>query len=505
MDISKSMIGRLDPAGEQPLYLQLAEAIAARIRDHSLAPGTKLPPERELAQQFAVSRTTAINVYRELERQELVRTKVGSGTYVADQPHPGLNSQVPWQQLFVTHSQSPLSSILRELVAPAGTGHISLAAGMADPALYPLADLEAIIARHFAAMDPAALGHIGTEGYQPLREILARRAAQQGMAADSGNIMTLAGSQQGLYLVCKAFLEPGDYVIVQAPTFIGAIQVFQTAGARIISLPAEPAFPLALLEDYLVRYRPKLMYLIPTFQNPTGESLTLHDRKEVLRLAARHRLAILEDDPYSELWYETPAPPSLKSLDTYGGVIYLSTFSKTVLPGFRLGWLMAPPAVINRLAYEKQYVDLHSNNLAQWLIAFYLTEGLYEEHLKTVRKEYKKRRDVLFLALQRLCGEHLSFAMPEGGFYLWCQLRPGPRALTSRALLHEAAKQGLSFAPGEAFYADQKGENQLRLCFTSHPAPDLMEGAKRLRKCLTSFPDLSGREQLAAEGIKPLI
>ena len=503
MDISKIIAGRLNPEAEQPLYLQLTGLVEARIRDRSLPPGSKLPPERDLAKLFAVSRTTAINVYRELERKELICTKVGSGTYVTDLPHSGTDSEVPWQELFATHFQSPLSSILRELVTPIQPGHISLAAGMADPSLYPLNAFQDIIAQQLPKMNPADLGHIGTEGYQPLREVLAKRATQSGIPASAANIMTLAGSQQGLYLVCKAFLEPGDYVIVQAPTFIGAIQVFQTAGARILSLPAGPSFPLALLEDYLVRYRPKLMYLIPTYQNPTGESLSLHDRKEVLRLAARHRLAILEDDPYGELWYEAPPAPALKSLDPYGGVIYLSTFSKTVCPGLRVGWLAAPPLVVNRLAIEKQYIDLHTNNLAQWLIGFYLAAGLYEEHLDTVRKEYKKRRDVLFLALQRLCGDHLSFAMPEGGFYLWCQLRQPD--WTARVLLHEGAKHGLSFVPGEAFYADQKGENQLRLCFTTHPAPDLLEGAKRLQKCLAAYPDRLRRIQPAAAGLKPLI
>jgi DNA-binding transcriptional MocR family regulator len=306
---------KLQPSSPTPLYLQLAEIIAGQIQQGVLPAGAKLPPERDLALLFKVSRTTAINAYRHLERQGLVASKIGSGTYVASGTalHSDQNMAMPWDQLFVPHLKDPLASILRELVAnPTADQTISLAAGMPDPALYPVDAFARLLARDFKNVDPADLGHIPTEGYRHLRQAIAEWDGRKGIPASFHNVLILAGSQQGLYLITRVFIEPGDYVILENPTYIGAIQAFQSAGARILSLPAAESYPLELLEDYLTRYRPKLFYTVSNFQNPSGRVTPLADRKEVLRLAAKYRMTILEDDPYSELYYDAPPPPSLK-------------------------------------------------------------------------------------------------------------------------------------------------------------------------------------------------
>lgn len=489
MDISKHFSHKeLDRTSSSPLYLQIHEIIACKITNHILPPGSKLPPERELATHFAVSRTTAINAYRQLEQQGLIQTKIGSGTYVVEIPVQSTNTipPMPWNQLFSPYSQSPVSSILRELVsAPVSEHNISLAAGLPDPAFYPFHIFTDLFHKHSSKIDHADLGHISTEGYAPLRQTLAAAHCQKvatSMTLD--NILILSGSQQGIYLISKIFLQPGDCVIVESPTYIGAIQVFHNAGVRILTLPASASLPLALLEDYLIRYRPKLFYIIPTFQNPNGRVLPLSERQELLRLAARHQLIIVEDDPYSELYYNEPPPPSLKALDHHNGVIYLGTFSKTIFPGLRTGWMAAPSPVINRIALEKQYVDLHSNNLSQWLLHLFLKENALQLHLAQVRKEYKKRRDTAANSIKRYCGSDLDFSLPAGGFYLWCKLQTG---VTSSLLLHEATKNGVSFVPGEAFYTDQSNLKELRLCFATHPEAKLQEGIKRLAKTLSSL------------------
>lgn len=489
MDISKHFFqNQVDHQSSKPLYLQIQEIIIEKIKNHHLPPGSKLPPERELASYFSVSRTTAINAYRHLEQQGFIQTKVGSGTYVAasapstiDTPPP-----MPWHQLFSPQPQSPVSSILKELVStPASDYNISLAAGMPDPAFYPIDFFSNLFHKNKGSIDPVDFGYISIEGYAPLRQILARmHSNKSAMPVSSDNILILSGSQQGIYLISKVFLQPGDCVIVESPTYIGAIQIFHNAGVRILTLPAHSSLPLALLEDYLIRYRPKLFYTIPTFQNPNGRVIPLKERQELLTLAARHQLIIIEDDPYSELYYNEPPPPSLKALDTHGGVIYLGTFSKTICPGLRTGWMIAPPTVINRIALEKQYVDLHSNNLSQWLLHLFLQEGVLDGHLATIRKEYKKRRNAMANSIQRHCNSNLDFSLPTGGFYLWCKLQTG---VTSSLLLHEARKNGVSFVPGEAFYTDQSNLNQLRLCFATHPEAKLEEGIKRLSKTLSSL------------------
>lgn len=484
MDISKYLAGsKLDPKAG-PLYLQITELIAGKILNNALPAGTKLPPERELAVLFGVSRTTAINAYRHLEQQGMVKTKAGSGTYVSEvfPGTPDQSSGIPWPQLFTPYSQSPFTSTLRELVSnPISNNNISLATGMPDPAFYPIDQLQSLFNRFSNRTDRADFGYISTEGYTPLRQSIAGYLASMGIKTSPENLMILSGAQQGLYLISKVLLSPGDYVVVESPTYLGAIQLFQAAGARLLTLPVSDSSSLSLLEDYLIRYRPKLLYTIPTFHNPTGHLLPEHQRKELLQLAARHRMVILEDDPYSELYFGEQPPLSLKALDPYEGVIYLGTFSKMLMPGLRTGFLAAHPSLINRLAMEKQYNDLHSNNISQWLIHLLLQEETLELHLNFVRQEYKKRRDTLVKAIRRYCGDDLQFELPEGGFFIWCKLQP---PIPTSKLLHETIKNGMSFVPGEAFYTTPAGDRELRLCFATHPENLLSEGVRRLARAL---------------------
>jgi len=225
------------------------------------------------------------------------------------------------------------------------------------------------------------------------------------------------------------------------------------------------------------------MYTIPTFQNPTGRVMSLQDRQELIRLAARYRLVIVEDDPYSLLYYDHQPPASLKSLDTYGGVIYMSTFSKTLLPGLRTGWVTAAQPVINRLAQEKQHIDLHSNNLSQIILHTFIEEDYLSEHLVFVRSEYKKRRDAMIHAIRRYCNDYIKFNIPEGGFYIWCTIN-SPASITD--LTRRAAAVGVSFVPGIAFYTNGTPSNEIRLCFVTHNEDLLKEGIRRIGRILTS-------------------
>ncbi|MBP2643875.1 MAG: transcriptional regulator, GntR family with aminotransferase domain containing protein [Firmicutes bacterium] len=487
MDITKILSGiNVDPNSSAPMYLQIANSLSAKIKEYTLPDNTKLLPERELARLLGVSRTTIINAYRLLEERGLVATRIGSGTYVskldvADQP----TNDMPWEQLFSPQYKSPLSSLLRSLVAiPTADETISFAAGMPDPALYDLKIIEKTLVSNNHMLETTDFGHIPIEGYPPFRQSLATWQTAQGIYATPDNILIVSGSQQGLYLVVKTFVEPADYVIVESPTYLGAIQVLEAAGARILCLPQSGGnLNFEALEDYLIRYRPKLFYTIPTFQNPTGQVMSLQHRQELIRLAARYRLVIVEDDPYSQLYYGEQPPPSLKSLDNYGGVIYLSTFSKILFPGLRTGWVTAVPQVINRLAQEKQYIDLHSNNLSQIILHACLTQDYLANHLSYIRKEYKKRRDTLAGAIRKYCGTYLDFELPEGGFYLWCNVRP-PAAPAE--LLRHSAAAGVTFVPGEAFYLNNTESQQIRLCFATHDEARLSEGIRRLAKIFNS-------------------
>lgn len=505
MDISKVLDKTLlVPKSPIPLYMQIANILTENIKNATLPAASKLPPERELAALLGVSRTTAINAYRRLEEQGLVTTKVGSGTYVAELAPPVQSTPaVPWSQLFAPSSNTQVSSIIREIIASCTLNDsIPLAAGMPDPTLYPLRDFNRLFGLQAASIDGADLGHIPTEGYSPLRQVLSARLRTKGYNTTPENTMIVSGSQQGLYLITKVFLEPGDYVIVESPTYLGAIQIFSTANARLLSLPPLDCLQLDLLEDYLIRYRPKLLYIMPTFRNPNCHVMPLEERHALLQLAAKHRLIIVEDDPYGELYYGEQPPLSLKALDNYGGVITLGTFSKMLFPGLRTGWVIAPEAVINRFALEKQYIDLHSSNLSQRLLYDFLSADLLDNHLAHVRSEYKKRRDFAANALKRYCSPYLTFTLPAGGFYFWCTLSHG---ILTRQLLHEAAKTGVSFVPGEAFYADASGSQELRLCFVTHPEDRLLEGIKRLGKALHTIANNNHGSSRKHPGVTPII
>lgn len=484
MDISKKIkLCKLDFNSTTPLYTQIVNHVTNMIHQGYLPTGAKLPPERELAALLGVSRTTAINVYRQLEKHGLVNTRVGSGTYVtSSQINPPVTVRIPWSQLFNPYIQTSMSSILKDLVsAPSSDECISLAAGKPDPAHYPLKvfqQLYATVDIHTVATD---FGYIATEGYMPLRTAIKDMMLDQNIITEPENTMVISGSQQGLYLLSKILLEPGDYVIVESPTYIGALQIFQAAGARLLKVPVTSPLDLNLIEDYLIRYRPKLFYIIPTFQNPTGRCLSSQERQALLDLAARYRLIIVEDDPYGNLYYGQQPPPPLKTADQYGNVIYIGTFSKILFPGLRTGWLIAPTEVIQRLALEKQYIDLHSNNLAQILIYRYLHENYLQAHLTKIRRLYEQRRNTMAQALSHYCREFLKFNLPQGGFYFWCTLQSEH---SSHMLLHEAVAKGITFVPGEAFYQTPAPTNQFRLCFATHEEERLVEGIKRLASVL---------------------
>jgi len=502
MDITKIIGGlSLNPNENVPLYMQLANSLAAKIQNFELPNGTKLPPERELARLLNISRTTSLNAYRQLEENGLILSRRGSGTYVANLHSDSAEVSMPWEQLFSPQRKSPFSSLLRTLIAtPTANETISLAAGMPDPAFYPLAELAHLAQANAVAIPAADYGYLATEGYLPLRHSLTKWQEQSGIQATPDQCLIVSGSQQGLYLIVKTIIEPQDYVIVESPTYLGAIQSLETAGARLLTLPAAKQLDFELLEDYLIRYRPKLMYTIPTFHNPTGRVMTLSDRKKLIELAARYRLAIVEDDPYSLLYYGNKPPVSLKSLDTYGGVIYLGTFSKTLLPGLRTGWVTADQAVIDRLAQEKQHVDLHCGNLAQMLLHSCLQKDILASHITFVRSEYKKRRDAMVQALNQYCPDTIDFSIPSGGFYIWCKIR---QPVSVSDLMRRAAASKVGFVPGIAFYASGNSSQEIRLCFTTHEAAVLKEGIRRIGKLLQTMAACPS-PQLPAAG-KPFI
>ena len=462
----------------RPLYGHLVTLLESAISKGELPSGARLPPERELAQRLRISRTTVVSAYRELESKGLLRGYVGRGTFVCAAPEPS-GTPFAWRGKIASAALRSSDSILRDTIRHSSDARLhSLAAG--EPAIdcFPTAAFQRAIDQALRR-DARAVWRLGaTEGQPALREAIADRCR---VPAES--VLVLAGAQQGLDLLARCLVDPGDAVILDRPGYLGAIQSFRAAGAKLIGWDVLRA-DVDELEDLLVRYRPKLIYTNPTFQNPTGVTMPVRTCRDVLKLAERYRIPIVEDATYRELYFTDPPPPSLRELDSHNLVIHLNSFSKVMAPGLRLGWLSAAPSIVDQIAIIKQRLDPHTQNLVQFAMARLLRDGSFDEHLATLRTEHAARARIMVTAIQRhVKAGTLRFAQPQGGLYLWCRLSAG---ISSRALLERALAAGVAFVAGHAFYPDPAGDSELRVCFSSVLPAAIDDAVRRLAVSLAA-------------------
>jgi DNA-binding transcriptional MocR family regulator len=460
----------------RPLYGHLVSLLESAISRGDLPSGSRVPPERELAHRLRISRTTVVSAYRELESRGLLRGYVGRGTFVCAAPE-STGAPFAWRGKIAAAALRSSDSTLRDMIGHSSDARVlSLAAG--EPAIdcFPIDAFQQAIAQVLSHEALACWRHGPTEGQPALREAIAERF---GVPAES--VLVLAGAQQGLDLLARCLVDPGDAVIVDRPGYLGAIQSFRAAGAKLIGWDVARA-DMDELEDLLVRYRPKLIYTNPTFENPTGVTLPIRARRELLSLAERYRVPIVEDATYRELYFSEAPPPSLRELDAQNIVIHLNSFSKVLAPGLRLGWLSAAPSIIDQIAIIKQRLDPHTQNLVQFALARLIRDGSFDRHLRTLRAEHARRASMMIGAIQRhVPAATLRFSRPQGGLYLWCRLAPG---ISSRVLLEHALAAGVAFVPGHAFYPDPAGESELRLCFSSVLPGAIEDAVRRLARCL---------------------
>jgi len=484
---------RLDRDSRVPLYLQIRNQLREMILDGTLSEGSRLPPERKMAAALGVNRSTVVNAYRELAADGLVEGHVGRGTIVrrpppalAQPPNHLIAHPLVWNEYFVPRPEGGRDPLLRDLMALLTRADIiSFAAGIPAPELYPLDDFRQAMAHVLNTAGQTLLQPCPVEGYYPLRQTIARRMARRGATVRAENILIVTGSQQGLDLIARAFLRAGDEVVVEAPSYLGALQIFGVAGTRLLGVPLDgEGMRVDVLENILLRYRPKLIYTLPTFQNPSGCTMAPKRRLRLLELARRHRVPIVEDDPYGELYYTDQPPSPLLALDQDGYVIYLSTFSKILFPGLRLGWVAAPRPVIERLSQIKQLADLHCSTLIQGAVHEFCQRGALDKHLGRVRGLYRQRRDAMLAALTKYGPAGLEWDEPQGGFNLWCRLPPG---LKARQLMVEAARRRVAIVPGEVFYPDGGGQEEMRLNFSCPPVALIEEGVQRVGVALTAL------------------
>ncbi|MCU0290733.1 MAG: PLP-dependent aminotransferase family protein [Thermoanaerobaculaceae bacterium] len=474
----------IDRDSHEPVYRQISRQIRGMVAAGALPAGFRLPPERRLARALGVNRSTVLQAYDELKGEGLLDAHVGRGTSVRPprQAAAAPASDVPplpWRQLFRRVGPDALDPLVRDLLAMSERQDgISLAVGLPAPELLPVQELRDVLRRLFDEVGPALLQHCPTEGHTPLRESIAGLLARRGILCDASEVLVLSGSQQGLDLAARVLLDPGDVVVVEEPSFFGALQCFRAAQARLVGVPVDgEGMRTDVLEWVLQRHRPKLIYTLPTFQNPSGAVLSLERRRHLLELAYRYQVPVLEDDPYSDLRYAGEPVPTLRTLDTHGYVLYLSTFSKVLSPGLRLGFLVAPRPAQRQMMLAKQAVDLHTNTPGQWLVDRFLRDGLYAPHLLRVREAYAARLDAMEATLRSCAPAGVTWQRPEGGFYVWCRLSGD---VDARTLATHAAAAGVSYLPGRSCLVSEPAEDHIRLNF-SFSSPELIrEGVRRL-------------------------
>ncbi len=473
----------LDRQDSTPLYQQIQIYLRDQIQNGQLAPETRLPATRKLAADLGVSRITIQNAYADLESEGLIASREGSGAYVlppvGGQHHPKDETEIVWPRW---QQNLRAGDSFDEEVTPEIPTHPDLISftGVGDPHEFPIKDFYKSLQTVIRAEGLQALDYGDfSGGYRPLRETVAHILASQGIRANPDNILITSGSQQALALVCQILLKPGDVVLVAKPTYNLALDLFRALDLDIVGVEIDEAgLPVEWLEPVLQQVHPKLAYTIPNFQNPSGVCLRGARRRALIQLADRYNIPILEDDFVGDLRYEGRAQPAIKALDPGGRVIYGGTFSKMLMPGLRVGYLVAEGPIFARLAQAKMVTDLTTSTLIQYTLNEYVNVGWYQKHLRRSTRVYRQRRDAMLAALKQYLPAEVRFERPQGGLFIWLRL---PEGVSSQELLRDALKAGVEYAPGTRFFPDPaEGERYLRLNFATQTPERIEVGIRRL-------------------------
>jgi 2-aminoadipate transaminase len=380
------------------------------------------------------------------------------------------------------------SSAIRELLKVTERPEIiSFAGGLPAPELFPIAALREASDKVLAENGQMALQYGSTEGYRPLREHIADQLMHQGVTATAENVLITTGSQQALDLLGKLFIDPGDRVVVEAPSYVGALQAFRMSGAEFLQVPIDDDGIRSELLSGALRSGPKFLYTVPNFQNPSGITMSRQRRTAVVKLAQEYGIPVIEDDPYHEMRFQGECLQSLLWLDrqesrpaSTGNVIQLGTFSKTLSPGLRLGWVVASADIVAKLVLLKQGTDLHTSTFNQMLAYEVVRGGFLEKHIQQVRRAYAERCSAMLQALEEFSPPGMSWTRPNGGLFLWVTL---PQGLASHAVLEAALRHDVAFVPGEAFFPDpQSGSRYMRMNFSNASPQRIREGIQRLSR-----------------------
>jgi GntR family transcriptional regulator/MocR family aminotransferase len=480
----------------EPLYKQLFDQVVARILSRAFPPGYRLPPTRLLAAELGTNRNTVLRAYTDLEAAGFVASTVGRGTFVALDAGPAPKAVapseggLPWPSLLAASPKlEPLRRSQRYSRGAPGRDVVNLAQMQPSSDLLPDRLIRRCFDHVLQTQRARALGYASPEGLPALRELIVKDLARQGVPAHADDILITTGSQQGIDLIARALIAPGDTFLVEAATYAGAINVLSLAGARLVPIPSDAEGPDIGALERLSRSGAKGLYLMPNCNNPTGVEISASRRKSLVAWSERAGVPLIEDDYGSDLWLGTSAPPpALRSLS--GDVIYMGTFSKKLVPALRIGFIVCPRALKPVLVGIKRTVELGTSLILQHVLAEFLERGYLRAHLNRTLPEYRLRRDALEQSLMRHLPTGMKWRRPERGLVLWLPL---PSGFDSEAVFDEALRRGVLVGPSALYEVESRAERGLRLTFCGEPAERLSIGARRLGEALRAMAKLNRR------------
>jgi 2-aminoadipate transaminase len=462
---------------EVPLYRQLADQIAARVRSGELARGERLPATRELANQLRINRTTVSAAYECLEAEGLIAGQVGRGSFVTGGTSP-IAGTVDWNGM-LERGDSPAAG------PPVGPGAISFVMSRPSGDLFPLDDFRASAAAVLARGDLADILQLGSpSGYEPLRRHLLEEARAQRLARPNDDLLITNGCQQALDLLARVLVRPGDAVAIEDPVYPGLRNLFQRAGARLAGVAVGPeGIEPAALERVLAETRPRVVVVTSDFQNPTGATLPPEARAAVLAMTRAAGAVLVENDIYAGLRYAGAPSVPMKRLDDSGHTVLIGSFSKITFPGLRVGWILGPKPLIARLTEAKQLADLHTDQLAQALLLRFAESGRLAAHHGRIVAAGAERLRAVIEACERHLPRGTVFTRPEGGMSLWVRL---PEPLDAGDLLARAEREGVAYLPGKYFEVSRRDPGALRLSFADLPPERIRAGVAILGRVFSS-------------------
>ncbi|ULL14993.1 PLP-dependent aminotransferase family protein [Paenibacillus sp. H1-7] len=469
-----------DRLNNQPLYQQIADDLEKRISYGEFPPGSLLPSERKLADQLGVNRSTVILAYAELRSHGIIESRSGSGTRVSKFKWGATPKHTPnWHRYVEGGGFLPNLPFLRRIreALQLDPALIDFASGELGPDISPVQEINHIMKEnHYSDY----LGYDNPQGFVPLRDALVHYLSRhRSIQTTNSSILVTSGSQQSLYLITQCLLAPGDAVAIEDPSYCYSLPMFQSAGLRLFRLPVDKkGIRPEDVRTLYKKHRIKMLFMNPNFQNPTGVLLDTDRRKELLDVASELGLPIVEDDPFSLTAYDGNPPQPLKAMDSFGSVLYIGSFSKIAASGLRVGWMVAPNSVVERLADARQQMDFGLSVVPQNVAALFLQSSYFQPHLERLRMNLMYKRDLVVETLQKELPNEISFTVPNGGLHLWCKING---EVNDNKLFEEAIRQGVVFVPGSVYGSDS---GYVRFTFARAKKEEIVAGITKFAAAL---------------------